>query len=210
MSSRGLGGSRRLPREDSPPEPSREDWGLRPGAPGPGAPEFRVTGHRCPRAPGRARLHRRRLPRGAAGETRSFGAFALAQQAEGPARETSRSGGRGGGSAGRLRLCGSRLAAGPAAQAALHSAAPRAAPGPPAFGRPPSQARAPDSAAPPPLTAVAPAPAPTPGLNGGAGLRRHSPHAACRGAGAPRSRHLLATQLAGSPSGLGGLCRHGF
>lgn len=65
------------------------------------------------------------------------------------------------------------------------SVAPRVAPGPLAFGRPPGQARAPDSAAPPPLTAVAPAP--TPGLNGGAGLRRHSPHAACRGAGcAPR------------------------
>lgn len=117
MSSRGLGGSRRLSRGDSPPDPSQEDWGLRPGAPQLGAPEFRVTVHRRPRAPGRARLHRRRLPRAAAGETRSFGAFALAQQAEGPARETSRSGGRGGGSTGRLRLCGSRLAAGPTARA---------------------------------------------------------------------------------------------
>lgn len=62
------------------------------------------------------------------------------------------------------------------------SAAPRAAPGPLAFVRPPGQARAPDSAASLPLTAEAPAPAPTPGLNGGAGRRRHSPHTACRGA----------------------------
>lgn len=83
MSPQGLGGSRRLSREESPPEPSREGLGLRPGAPRPGAPEFKVIGHRRPRAPGRARLHGRRLPRGAAGETRSFGAFAFAQQAGG-------------------------------------------------------------------------------------------------------------------------------
>lgn len=78
-----------------------------------------VTALRPPRAPGRARLHRHRFPGGAAEETRVFRRFrVLARRTHRPARETSRSNGTRGGSAGRPCLCRSFLAAGPAAPAA--------------------------------------------------------------------------------------------
>lgn len=162
----------------------------------------------APCAQGRAPLHGHRLPRGVAQETRSFGAFALAQLAEEPARETSRSGGSGGGSAGRPCLCRSRLTAGPAARAARRSAAPRAATEP-VVSRPLSgQARTPGLRA--PVAPHAEAPAPTLGLMeapGGDATRLTEP---AEEPGAHHGRHLLATQLARSRDGLGGLCHRSF